>query len=497
MTRREFPFAALAAGLAAPATAATDRDFFYKPANAWAADFIPFYARGRFYLYYLHDWRNKEKFGEGTPWYLISTDDFVHFTEHGEMLARNPDREINVFTGSVVEARGGGYHIFYVGQSRVMKSRGLPDQVIMHATSPDLLHWTKIPADTFQSPEGRYELDDWRDPFVFWNPDANEYWMLVCARLKGGPPRRRGCLALCTSHDLTNWDVRDPFYAPGLYHTHECPDLFRIGDWWYLLFSEYSEGCRTRYRMARDMKGPWLCPPDDCFDGRALYAAKTASDGRRRFLFGWNPTRSDGKDYSSWNWGGNLVVHQVMQEPDGTLSVRPPETVDRAFAQPKPVVFRPGLGAATIQGNTARLHEPGRFACASAGAMPKRCKIEATIDFDAATRACGIVLRSSDDFESGYYVRLEPDWNRLVFDMYPRRGDLPFMAELERPVKLAPHSPVTLQIFVDDTVAVVYVNGKVAMNTRLYNLRNGSLAVFVDQGAAEFRDVRVSELTVL
>ncbi|MFN7996105.1 MAG: glycoside hydrolase family 32 protein [Bryobacteraceae bacterium] len=494
MTRREFPLAAFAAGLARPASSPSERDFFYKPANAWAADFIPFYTRGRFYLYYLHDWRNPQKFGAGTPWYLISTADFVHFTEHGEMLARNPDREINVFTGSVTEVRG-GYHIFYVGQSSVMKSRGLPDQVIMHATSPDLLHWTKIPADTFQSPEGRYELDDWRDPFVFWNPDADEYWMLVCARLKGGPARRRGCLALCTSHDLAKWEVREPFYAPGLYHTHECPDLFRLGDWWYLLFSEYSEGCKTRYRMSRDLKGPWLSPPDDSFDGRAFYAAKTASDGRRRFLFGWNPTRTGEKDYADWNWGGNLVVHEIVQESGGTLSVKVPETVEGAFARSAPVTFRPALGSVSKEDDGIHLQAPGRFGCAAAGSMPKRCKIEAVIEFEPETRGCGIVLRSGEDFESGYYVRLEPDWNRLAFDMYPRRGDVPFMSELERPLPMRPGTPVVLKIIVDDTVAVVYANGKVAMSTRMYNLRSGNLAVFVDRGAARFRDVRVSEQT--
>jgi len=35
------------------------------------------------------------------------------------------------------------------------------------------------------------------------------------------------------------------------------------------------------------------------------------------------------------------------------------------------------------------------------------------------------------------------------------------------------------------------------MNTRMYNLWNGNLAVFVEQGAARFRNDRVSELMAL
>lgn len=501
MTRREFSRVAVTTPIAMAvrgsafslAQDSTERDFFYKPANAWAADFIPLYAKGEYYLYYLHDWRNKEKFGEGTPWYLITTSDFVHFSERGEMLARGSkdQQDLYVFTGSAVEGLG-RFHIFYTGHNPYLRKAGSPQQLIMHAESTDLLHWTKVPADTFGSPGGNYEVDDWRDPFVFWNDEAREYWMLVCARLKAGPSRRRGCTALCASKDLKRWEVREPLLVPGLYHAHECPDLFRIGDWWYLLFSEYSDACKTRYRMARNLKGPWLTPRDDTFDTRAYYAAKTASDGHRRFLFGWNPTRSESKDYRPWNWGGNLVVHELSQERDGTLSVNVPATVDAAFSKPAPFELRTGLGDARIDRNTVRLAAPGSFGCAPAGAMPSRCKIEATLEFDRGTGGCGIMLRSSDDFESAYYVRLEPGANRMVFDTWPRPGDVPFMVELERPVALAPGKPVELKILVDGTVGVVYANGKMAMSTRMYNLSMGNWGVFVKEGTARFRNLRLS-----
>src|SRR5262245_56789096 len=62
---------------------AIGRDFFYKPVDAWAADFIPLYDNGVFQLFYLLDWRDAKNHGEGTPWYRVSTIDFVNFTEHG------------------------------------------------------------------------------------------------------------------------------------------------------------------------------------------------------------------------------------------------------------------------------------------------------------------------------------------------------------------------------------------------------------------------------
>jgi beta-fructofuranosidase len=489
--RRLFQAAALLppAALAQPAPA---RDFFYKPAGAWAADFIPYYWDGAFRLFYLHDWRNKEKFGEGTPWYQVSTTDFVHFTEHGEMLARGTpeEQDLYVFTGSVVHAEG-RHHIFYTGHNHHLQKHGKPQQAIMHAVSDDLLKWTKLPSATFFAPAG-YEPHDWRDPFVFRNEEANEYWMLVCARRPAGPSRRRGCTALCVSKDLKRWETRPDFYSPGLYHTHECPDLFRIGDWWYLVFSEYSEQTMTRYRMSRSLKGPWLAPEEDSFDGRAYYAAKTASDGRNRYLFGWIATRADNKDYQAWQWGGNLAVHEILQRPDGTLGVRAPQSVDRAFPRAVPFEIKPGIGDTRIERDAVRLAAPGSFGCCSGGKMPARCRIEARVEIASGTRGCGLMLQSSGDFESAYYIRLEPAQNRLVFDSWPRPGDIPHMVELERRIEFTPSRPLDLKVFVDGTTCVAYASGGVAMSARLYNLAGGNWGLFVNDGAAGFRNIRLS-----
>jgi beta-fructofuranosidase len=474
------------------------REFFYRPAGAWAADFIPFFRDGTFRLFYLHDWRDRHKHGEGTPWYQISTRDFAHFTEHGEMLARGTlsDQDLYVFTGSVIEGQG-CFHIFYTGHNPYLRQRGRPEQAVMHAVSDDLLTWKKIPEDTLFAPQATYEPHDWRDPFVFWNEEAKEYWMLLAARLKTGPSRRRGCTALCVSKDLKKWEVRAPFWTPGLYFTHECPDLFRIGDWWYLVYSTFSERTVTHYRMSRSLIGPWLAPENDTFDNRAFYAAKTASDGKRRFAFGWNPTRAESRDYQPYHWGGNLVVHEVVQEPDGTLAVQVPETIDRAFSTEVPFKFMPGLGRSEIDQNSVKITGPDSFSCAVAGRLPEPCKIEMVVEFSELTRGGGILLRATEDLEEACYLRLEPGRQRLVLDMWPRLGDVPFMVELERPISLSPGKPTELKVFVDGSMCEVYAGGKVAMSARLYNRYFGDWGVFVNEGSAHFRNIKLRGLSAI
>ncbi|MDQ2733372.1 MAG: hypothetical protein M3Y56_17115 [Armatimonadota bacterium] len=266
---------------------------FYGPEDGVAADFIPFFWKGDYHLFYLKDYRNVEHHGEGTPWFHLVTRDFVLFEDWGEALSRGgpEDQDLYVFTGSVIE-KDGLFTIYYTGHNPHFYEAGKPVQAILRATSPDLRTWTKDPTFQFFAPDG-YEPHDWRDPFVFWDERAGEYRMLITARETDGPSRRRGCFVVAGSPDMQEWLVRENFWTPHMHPTQECPDLFRIGEWWYLIYSDYMV---TEYRMSRSADGPWMIPADPTLDGRAYYAAKSAGDGQQRFLFGWLSTREGMKD---------------------------------------------------------------------------------------------------------------------------------------------------------------------------------------------------------
>ena len=463
---------------------------FYRPREGVAADFIPFHWDGRYHLFYLKDYRDEARHGRGTPWFHLVTDDFVQFQDLGEALPRGAAeaQDLWVFTGSAIEHRG-VLHIFYTGHNSDFRGTGRPVQAVMHATSPDLEHWTKDADFLLCAPAG-YEKDDWRDPFVFWNEDAGEFWMLIAARKDRGPSRNRGCVALAASKDLKAWRVRQPFWAPDLYHTHECPDLFRMGEWWYLVYSTFSERFVTHYRMSQSLEEPWIAPADDAFDGRAFYAAKTAADGADRFLFGWLATRSGDTDEGAWQWGGNLVVHQLVQQADGTLGVRAPETVLGSFRLPVELMPKPVLGQWSVEAGRISASSVGRFSALTLGTMPQECLVEASIAYRPGTAACGLLLRAGDGLEPYYQVRLEPARQRIVMDRWPRPGDEAFM--IERPLAMSPEEPVRLRAIADGTCLVVYANDRVALSSRMYDHRAGELGLFVSEGEAAFNDVSLA-----
>ena len=129
------------------------------------------------------------------------------------------------------------------------------------------------------------------------------------------------------------------------------------------------------------------------------------------------------------------------------------------------------------------------------GEMPDECLIEATVTLAPGLTNCGLLLRASDDLESYYQVRLEPAKNRVVLDRWSPQFSItttnpPFM--LERRVVLTPDRPLKVQLLVDGTALVVYVDDQVALSGRIYDRRTGALGLFVTEGEARFDGIRMA-----
>jgi beta-fructofuranosidase len=315
---------------------------------------------------------------------------------------------------------------------------------------------------------------------------------------------------LCVSKDLRDWQYKDPFYAPCIdVGAHECPDIFRIGDWWYHVYSTYTGFYATVYRMSRSLEGPWIIPETETLDCRAFYAGKTASDGKNRYLFGWTPSREasyyqdwnprnySGNDYNVFDWGGSLVVHELVQHADGTLGTKIPETIEKHFNFDEDIEMTPVLGDWQFQETAASCNSEG-FAALLMGLMPSTCMVSLKIKFDTNMRRCGIILRADDNLDKAYYISLDAQLDRLVFSSYKMQTDqgwryIPYMTELERPLKLEPGKSYTIKVLVEDSICVTYVNDEVALTSRIYDIKKGQWGGYTVGGHIEFSDIQLSQ----
>lgn len=465
---------------------------FYRPTDGFVGDVIPFHWNGLYHAFYLKaPLPPARKGADGTSYAHLVSADLVEWEEWplviGPGSPGDPDA-VSCWTGSVIE-RNGLFHLFYTGYA----GQGQP-QTICHATSHDLRNWSKDARNPVLCADPRwYETVDWRDPYVFWNEEQGEYWMLLAARVKDGPANRRGCIGLATSVDLEQWEVRPPLWSPRLYYTHECPDLFRWSDRWVLVFSEFSERTITRYRISESLSGPWLPPADDTFDGRAFYAAKTASDGRRRFLFGWNPTREGETDSGRWEWGGHLVVHELGPLSEGRIAVSPVPELAARFVRSAPLMLQQRLGEWATPGDAcvSAPNSDGGFSACTLGEIASTCQVSLSLSCGNTCRACGVLLRARPDLEAYHQLRWEPARQRVLLVSHPRPPDDPTV--LEKPILSASEGVLRLRIMLDGSIVVVYINDSAALSGRAYGFGQ-HLGLFAEGGGADFLDVSVSEI---
>lgn len=472
-------------------------DLFYTPAYAKTGDIIPFFdARsGRFENFYLKNWdpdAPKDRIVHG--WHRITTADNRHYTE--------TPVHIHGGTGSVLDVDG-VYHLFYCTFDHDPEV-----QWVRHAVSKDLQNWQELAEDAFCADGVLYRLSDWRDPFVFWNEEAQRWWMLLAAR-ENITLERNGCVALCTSADLRHWRIEPPFYAPRANQgAYECPDLFKMGDWYYLVYSSYTDGFATFYRKSRALTGPWLRPALDTFDGRAFYAAKTGFDGQDRYIYGWNPTKGEnirgfdpgkdlGRDHKTWNWGGSIIVHRLRQHADGTLGVGPVESVAAAFGKERPVSLRPLSGDWQLDAQGAFCRSPYGYAAALGNdAIPRQCCLRLQCRYQGDASAFGLALEVDETFSRGYYLMFEPRQQRIELRtglrMVEQGGQMfPYAVEMERPLTLAPGRDYSLELYIQDSIGLLYVDRDLAFGFRMYDRRGQKLGFFVSDGDAAVRDVSI------
>ena len=480
------------------------KNIFYKPKDGWVGDTIPFAHDGKFYIYYLHDERKgntQDEYGYRTSWNLLITEDGVNVKDCKVVLpvGEYDDADYACYTGSVIEGNDGNFHMFYTAQNNYNPKYhrdGKPLQYVAHAISTDLINWEKLPELTFGADERIYEPFDWRDPFVFYNEEEKCFDMLLAARLRGASEKNGGCVGLCRAYDLLHWEAKEPFYNPESYMTHECPDLFKLGNKWYLVYSTFSEKFVTHYRMSDKLSGPWTSPIEDTFDARAFYAAKTAQVGDKRMAFAWVPTKRGESDFGQYEWGGNFIAHEINQTTDNKLTVKPAEGLINMFNKE---FVNEKLNKVEIE------NYEGEKSYVIDG-MKDTCMIEAVIEFSEGVRSFGIGLRQDSALANGYYLRFEPFYNRIVADMWPRRirgvnqwyvdGDKPFMVELERPFdyKSLKDNKVHIRVVADGSIICLYVNDITALTMRAYNLNRTNWGFFVKDGSIRVSDIHMYEV---
>ena len=454
------------------------------PHGEMCGDLMPFYENGVYTFIYLYKYCI----------YAVETKDFVHYDNFRIVLQNGTPQEQDwhAATGSVCKCKD-QYYFYYTGFCEGNRGKeGKYEQAILRAVSRDMISWEKDKEFMFCPDEEHFAGRHWRDPHVFWNKALGKYSMLVTACEKDGEENRSGCTAVYVSDDILNWEYYNTICSPGIYPTLECQDCFEINGKWYLTYSSYEKQWETKYKVADAFEGPWITPAwDDKFDGRDFYAAKTVFDGKHRYLVGWQSIRKDCKNDSPYVWGGNVVVHELVQRKNGELGVKMPDTIRQAFTSPleRNVVVKRGEcdTGKIISGKAA-----AGFGLIELSPMKNVCLIKATLKWTKDTHAVGIMFHiDGEKMEQWCQLRLELSHNRIALEKSGKTEKDQFFDE-ERPIHFREDQYAEITVLTSNDIIVVYVDD-VALCGRCYNYSVGNAGVFVEYGEVQVKKFEVLE----
>lgn len=461
-------------------------------ASGYVGDVMPYFDNGKFHLFFLHDAKSKPG-GEGFhDIHSFETSNLTTFEYQGRMipygLGNEPDFAIG--TGSVVKV-GSTYYFYYTGHNgNTPFVQNNPRESVLCATSTDLKNWTKVPDFKLTAPAGYYNYD-FRDPHVFYNEEDGKYWMLMSTQTDSD--RKAVVLLLTTDDPATNsWTSQGPIYQTTPQENYlmlECADMFKMGSYWYLIFSEnWSDFTGTRYRMATSPNGPWTTPDVDRFDGEYLYAAKTASNGNQRYLFGWTARKAPENNTGNKEWAGNLVTHELVQNSDGTLAIKQPEGIDGLFKKGISLETENISGSVTENGDTYVLN--GASAVATFSKLKKSNQINFTLDVQGSGDA-GLLFNHNLGTNTAFKLAFEPSNNRVAAYVV-NNDNAQYVNHIN--FQFAAGKSYAITITTNEDVCVVYIDNQIAFSNRIYDINGNNWSIFNNSATATFSNISLKNI---
>ena len=492
---------------------------YYKPAIGRLGDPMPFYDQkaGDFKVLYLQEYNNNGACYH--PFWAVTTKDGATYQSLGEIIptgSSTAQQDASLGTGcAVYNEEDGLYYVYYTGYNVLLPNR----EVVMRATSPDFKTWTKDNSWALKGADYGYSATDFRDPQVF-KADDGLWHMVISSKLK---------FAEFKSEDLRNWEHVASF--PMIWDRMlECPDIFKMGDWWYMV---YSEAYRAPWsRKVKYMMAPTLDALKACFsnpganwpkdgregvlDSRAFYAGKTASNGTDRYIWGWCPYRVGSTvDERNINvgadnepaWSGAMVCHKVIQHADGTLSLGAVPAMAAKYNREQPVAVMAQKG-----------YDEGRLTGDSAYVLFSRLGTCNHIAFKVTTSnnwdKFGISFVRSTDPQYYYTMVVNPEGENTRKVNFEQEGYIlqtvwdeetkqnkevkaygkGFIEGIDGYSFQRPENNVyNIDIYTDNSVLVMYINDLCAYTQRIYGIQKNCWSINNYGGTVTISDVKISQ----
>ena len=449
--------------------------------EGFVGDTMPFFDDGIYNIFYLCDQRNGKQGYH--PWGLIETTNFTKFDDTGVVINYGDSiesQDIALGTGSVIRDEAGIYHAFYTGHNDTFS----PKEAVMHATSTDMKNWEKIEEDTFTA-DSNYSTDDFRDPYVMYSEEDRCYLMFITTRKDNC-----GVIAKYSSDDLKTWTDEGVFFENDMGNDSnmECPTVLEYKGKWYLSFSDQWPDRQVHYRICDTLNGVYAKPDYDVFDCNGFYAGRMVTDGEKLFVVGWNGTKKNHSDSDEYDWGGNMVTHQLEQNDDGSLSVVLNENIKNLYSNE--CIFSPQKITDTVETKDDSYRFSGNeYEVVGFKNLMGNYLLKAHISEFDSDGMFGFAFNLNDENVGRLNIVFNVANNRIEF--YNNSDIVETKAQSYLEYDFSDVSDLDVSMVISNGVVVMYVNDDIAFTTRMYMSQGMEWGIFSIKSPVVFSDMNL------
>jgi beta-fructofuranosidase len=440
--------------------------------NTSIGDCMAFSHDGTYHVFFLSVRRyGASKWGlMATPWGHISTKDFVHWEEHPCPLDITEPWECCLGTGSFVYHEG-KYYLFYIKHDRrawFSDNPNFGDAVFM-ATSDDCIHFEKEFSPLFVP--GWFKVND-INPNIYVSKTDGSY-ILSLSNWK-----------VLQSKDLRHWEIRDNLTIPPWW---VCTSYFQWNDW------DYFCSCGYYYMSKKPIEDPmaeWARAPKQTIND-GIRVPQMAKLNDRYISVGFTPEPPGGY------YGGELLVRELIQEPDGTLGSKWVEEMIPESGDQLKLSFEAIAGRTVEEEASINISAPNGFAAGSIINVPQNVRITVKVKPETGTKEFGLCVRGKGKYESGCKLQFEPTSEHVLFAPIAKESSEKKKNNNWKAIDGVNNidSAFTLDIIVKDDLVDACIGNRHTIITRNHEKLNGDrLFFFVDHGEVTFEEIQVRPL---
>ncbi len=448
---------------------------YWRPrGKAYAGDCMVTCKDGEFHLFYLYDrLHHGAKWGLGAHQYgHFSSTDLKHWTHYPLAVPIQRQWECAMGTGNVIyNANDRKWYAFYTDCGSRIQFVDKPQRGawLFRSVSDDGIHFTK----DFKPVLPGFDSD------IFYVPQTRTFQLIA----EGGRTHYE-------SGDLEKWtevpesEFRKTAERDNL--SRICPDTLAWNGWYYFTVGS------SRIYKSRQPLGPWEEIPKNTFDGLFFSKMHEFKEGRA-LAAGW---------VAFPGWGGNLVVRDLVQSPNGNLGLKFVPEMIPACGPPLSLQMTAKKGDVSGDFAALRVGAGQTLSYAAVDDVPHDSRIRLTVRPERGVEVFGVCLCGEGDYQAGSELAFRPASNHVQFS-HPHEGGLgqkqPVVTLMGGDTGAMPpmeglNEPFILDIITQDRILDVCIGDRRTFIARRADPGSNRLFFFAQGGEVVFEQIDIRPL---